>query len=246
MAHHREEVEVIGLILARAGSRGVKRKNVKVLGDKPLIAWTIEAAVQAKSIDRVFVTTESDEIAEVARAYGAEVLKRPQALAEDHVQSSEVFLYALRQLNTDYNLHPKVLVFLQPTSPLRTSTQIDEAFEMYGGEGTVIGAVKNEKFHWAIDDEENEVVPVDNSPAFRVGRQWREENTILKEETGALYIIGAEEFSRFRHYPQPPYALYLMPAESNLEIDTEFDWFLAEQWVKYHAEKAKEVSKGMG
>lgn len=224
---------VIALICARGGSQGVKRKNIKMLGKHPLIAWTIYAAKNAKCIDDVYVTTEDAEIGNVAMQYGAKVLPRPMGLAEGHVQTSEVFLYALRQLNTDHNIHPDTLVLLPPPSPFRTAKHIDEAHEMFSGEGSIIAVSTNKKYHWGFNEEDNEAVAVDNDPMHRTGRQWRSEHSWLKEETGALYVVNANEFSTWRDYHLPPYSLYLMPEEANMEIDTEYDFWLVEQWIKY-------------
>lgn len=228
------ENNVIAIICARGGSQGVKRKNIRMFGNHPLIAWTIHAARGARCVDDVYVTTEDAEIGNISMQYGAKVLPRPAGLAEGHVQTSEVFLFALRQLNTDRNIHPKTLILMQPTNPFRTAKHIDEAHEMFGGEGSIIGAVPNKKYHWGFDEDENVAIPVDNDPMHRVGRQWRGENSWLKEETGSLYVVSAEEFSTWRDYHLSPFSLYLMPPEANLELDTEYDFWLAEQWIKYH------------
>jgi len=109
-------MSTIAIILARGGSQGVKRKNIRILGNKPLVAWTIEAALQSRVCDDVYVSSEDDEILFVATEYGAKHLRRPDGLATSHVQSNEVFLYAYRQLE-ELGQKPDRLVLLLPTVP---------------------------------------------------------------------------------------------------------------------------------
>lgn len=108
-------MKTLGLIPARGGSKGVPRKNIREICGKPLIAWTIEAALAAKGLDRVVVSTEDEEIAAVARRYGADVLLRPPELATDTASTQDVMVHALQ------NLPAETLVLLQPTSPYRTN-----------------------------------------------------------------------------------------------------------------------------
>ena len=119
-------MSVLGLILARGGSKGIARKNIKNLCGKPLIAWSIEIAQNADSVEKVVVSTDDEEIAEIAQKYGAEVpFLRPAELAQDDTPSMAPVLHALEQL-------PKfeMILLLQPTSPLRTTTDIEGIFTM--------------------------------------------------------------------------------------------------------------------
>lgn len=113
-------MRTLGLIPARGGSKRLPRKNILPLGGKPLIAWTIELALQCKALDQVVVSTEDAEIAAVARQYGAEVLDRPAELARDTTEMIEVMNHALFVYPAD------VLVLLQPTSPYRTEDDITD------------------------------------------------------------------------------------------------------------------------
>ena len=111
---------VLGLIPARGGSKGVPGKNIKVICGKPLIVWTIESALQSALLDKVVVTTDSEEIAEIARNAGAEIRMRPKELATDTASTQDVMLHALKYDQAD------IVVLLQPTSPYRTKGLIDE------------------------------------------------------------------------------------------------------------------------
>lgn len=115
---------ILALITARGGSKGIPGKNIADLGGKPLIAWTIEAALQSKIIDRLILSTDDTKIADVAREYGSEVpFLRPAELAGDEASSVDVVLHALEQLHQEYDY----LLLLQPTSPFRTASHIDQA-----------------------------------------------------------------------------------------------------------------------
>ncbi len=122
--------EVLVLIPARAGSQRVKNKNVRALGGKPLIAWTIEAARKAKNVDRVIVTTDSPRIARIARDWGAEVpFLRPVELAKGSSTELEFHVHALNWLEENEGYEPDLIVNLYPTSPFRRSATIDRAIE---------------------------------------------------------------------------------------------------------------------
>lgn len=122
---------VLALIPARGGSKGIPKKNIKVLGGKPLIVWSIEAAKKSRFIDRVIVSTDNEEIAEVARSAGGEVpFMRPTELAQDLTPDTPVFEHALEWLQKHDNFVPEFIVHLRPTGPLRMAEEIDEAIKM--------------------------------------------------------------------------------------------------------------------
>lgn len=116
---------IIGLIPARGGSKGVPGKNIKMIYGKPLIVWSIERALESKLLDRVVVSTDSDEIAQIAKNAGAEVLMRPAELATDTASTLDVMIHALKKYPAD------ILVLLQPTSPCRKHNLIDECIEEF-------------------------------------------------------------------------------------------------------------------
>jgi len=132
-------VSVVGLIPARGGSKGIPRKNLAPLGGKPLIAWTIAAALESQRLTRTVVSTEDAEIAEVARGLGTEVLERPSVLARDDTPMHEVLAHAADDLRP-----AEALVLLQPTSPLRTAADIDAAVELLvtSGADAVVSVVE--------------------------------------------------------------------------------------------------------
>lgn len=123
-------MNAIGLIPARGGSKAIPRKNLAAAGGRPLIAWTIDAAHESASLARVVVSTDSDEIADVAGTLGAEVLRRPPELSGDDTPMAAVVAHALEELAP-----VDALVLLQPTSPLRRARHVDEAVALFEATG---------------------------------------------------------------------------------------------------------------
>ncbi len=131
MPSHNVKKEVLAVIPARGGSKGIPRKNLIPFRGAPLISHTITHALESHVVNRVIVSTDDDEIATVAKAYGAEVpFMRPAALAEDHVLDLPVFEHALAELERTDNYVPDLVVHLRPTAPYRQSAWVDKAVEM--------------------------------------------------------------------------------------------------------------------
>lgn len=122
--------KLLAFIPARGGSKGIKEKNIVDLCGKPLISYTIEAALKSEYIDKVIVSTDSDKIADVSKKYGAEIpFLRPAELSTDTAKTIDAVLHAIRTLKKGENYD--VLVLLQPTQPLRTYLDIDAAVKMF-------------------------------------------------------------------------------------------------------------------
>ncbi len=123
--------KVLTIIPARGGSKGVPKKNVKPLAGKPLMVWTIEAALSAKHAGRVIVSTNNEQIAEVARAHGAEVpFLRPEEISGDLATDQEFVIHALDTLEREEGYVPDIVARFSPTTPLRTAATIDAAIEL--------------------------------------------------------------------------------------------------------------------
>ncbi|NQT47104.1 MAG: acylneuraminate cytidylyltransferase family protein [Candidatus Omnitrophica bacterium] len=116
---------ILGVIPARGGSKGIPRKNIKMIAGKPLIAWTIEAAQEATLLDRFVVSTEDEEIEQISKERGAEVIKRPTELATDEASTLSVLQHTLSLVDAD------AIVLLQPTSPIRNKGRIDACIKEY-------------------------------------------------------------------------------------------------------------------
>ena len=121
---------ILGIIPARGGSKGIPRKNIKPLHGKPLIYYTIKEALKSKFLNRVVVSTEDNDIAEIAKKFGAKVIKRPKELARDETPIRDVVIHVLNKFKEKKYI-PDAVVLLQPSSPLRKAHHIDEAISLF-------------------------------------------------------------------------------------------------------------------
>ena len=117
--------KIIAIIPARSGSTRIKNKNIKIFNKKPLIVWTIEAALRSKLIDDVYVTSENDNILRISKKYFAKTIKRPKKLSNNIIHIDEAIRHAYLEVNKKYDY----VITLQPTSPLKTTKDIDEAIK---------------------------------------------------------------------------------------------------------------------
>lgn len=154
--------EVLALIPARGGSKGIPRKNIRHFYGAPLIAWSIAAAQQSQTVTRVIVSTDDEEIAAVARAWGAETpFLRPAEFAQDRTTDLPVFAHALKWLAENENYHPDVVVQLRPTSPIRPQGLVDSAVQtllQHADADSVRGVVpagQNPHKMWRLPQGEN-------------------------------------------------------------------------------------------
>lgn len=234
----RTEEQILALIPARGGSKGVPRKNVREIGGKPLVAWTVEAARRSGSELRIVLSTDDDEIAAVGRSCGAEVpFLRPAELSADGSTSESVVFHALEWLDRNQGYRPGSILLLQPTSPFRTSTDIDSAIRLLrepGTEAVVSVKAADRPLQWLRKiDPAGMIAPA--SEAAAISR--RQEAEPLYELNGAIYLISTETFLRDRtFYPERTRA-YVMPAERSLDIDSELDLLLAELFMRHEINK---------
>ena len=122
-------IRIVAIIPARGGSKGVYRKNIKIVKGKPLIVYTIEAAKKSKLLDLIFVSTEDQEISDIVRKYNVEVIPRPSELAQDDTLDLPVFKHAVEYLE-EKGIKPKIIVILRPTSPLRKVEDINNSIKI--------------------------------------------------------------------------------------------------------------------
>lgn len=210
---------ILAIVPARGGSKSIPRKNVKEIGGKPLIAWTIEAAQKSKYIDHLVVSTEDHEIASVSRSYGAEVLLRPEELAQDDTPGIDVVLHAVEQLQ-GYSY----VVLLQPTSPLRTTEDIDQCLESLvsnGAPACVSLCEVDQPPHWMyIVNEQNKLQPiVDNINQY----YRRQEIPKTYALNGAIYVAETEWLFLKKSFLSEETLPFIMPRERSIDIDVPFD-----------------------
>lgn len=219
---------ILAVIPARGSSKGIQRKNLRFLCGKPLIAYTIEAALGSKYADRVVVSTESEEIAEIAREYGADIVSRPVELSGDYVPTEPVLEHAVNYLKQTENCETDVVVLLQPTSPLRNSQHIDEALEIFMNNkyDSLLSVCASYAFLWRVNKEDAYPMNYD----FR-NRPRRQDKEPEYRENGAIYITKRDILMNEHNRLGGKIGLYRMPEENSWEIDTEFDFWLCEQII---------------
>jgi len=228
----------IAIIPARGGSRGIPRKNVLPIGGKPLIAWTIEAARAAESVDRVVVSTDDPEIGRVAEAFGADVVWRPAELSGDQASSESALLHALEFLERAEGYDPDILVFLQCTSPLTQAEDIDGTVRaMLDADADT--ALSVAEFHYFLWRRENagEAVGINHDKSIRLLRQNREPQY---QETGAVYAMRASGFREARHRFFGRTALYVSPPDRVGEIDDPIDMQFCELLIRQREQRRRE------
>jgi len=197
---------ILGVIPARGGSKGIKKKNIRPIAGKPLIAWTIEAARESKLLDRIVVSTEDAEIAHVAREWGVEVIDRPAALATDTATTLSALQDLLSKVEAD------TVVLLQCTSPVRIPGLIDHCIEKFlksGADALATGYMCN-LFEWGT---------------YSARRQELKE---FFHDDGNVYVISAENIRNGDLFAGKRETV-IVPRECTFEVDDEFDFWINEQ-----------------
>ena len=213
---------VVAFIPARGGSTGIRRKNVQLLGDKPLIAHSIEAALKAELIDRVIVNTEDDEIADIARTFGAEVpFQRPKHLATDTASLGDVLAFAMGWLEENEGAAPEHFVQLLPTSPFRPCGLVDRLVDKvlhgpYHGAITVKPLNKNlTRDPYFVLSNQGDLIPVD---------LLSEPHTASQPLYRPFMLVGVYS----KEMPGPPeYIEIIRDPMCHIDIDTPEDFLLS-------------------
>lgn len=238
------DMEILAVIPARGGSKGIPRKNIKLLGGIPLIAFSIAAGLQARSINRVVVSTDNEEIAKCARQYGAEVpFLRPRKLAEDNVPDLPVLSHALDWLNANEMYKPDIIVQLRPTSPFRPLSCIDEAVNilMNDPDADCVRAVtpsgQTPYKMWRI--ENGQMIPLLQSNFFEHYNMPRQELPEIYWQTGQVEIIRWDTIMK-KHSPTGDRLLpIIIDAKYVIDIDSLEQWEIAEYMlVSFMEEKS--------
>ncbi len=213
---------IIAIIPARGGSKGLSRKNIIDLNGKPLIAYTIEAAIKSNIFDKIVVTTDDKEIKEASLKFGAEVIDRPSKLATDTASSLDVIEHALIELKNRKEVYTYFML-LQPTSPLRNETHIREAWEKYNEENasSLVSVVEIEHSPFKMLVEKNGVIaPLTSWKDLTKPRQ-----TLPKcyMPNGAIYICKVNSFLKEKNIFSIPLKIFKMKKEYSVDIDTAND-----------------------
>ena len=226
---------VLAVIPARGGSKGLPKKNILPLVDKPLIAWSIEVGKESKYIDKLIISTDDKKIVDVAESYRCEVpFIRPEKLSSDEAATIDVLIHAFKYF-TENNEVYDYLILLEPTSPLRDSNDIDIAMDMLDSNreraDSIVGVAKVEATHPVFDVRINdggliEPYATENFSTFR-----RQEIEDLYHFEGSLYISDTKVLLKEKTFYHERTLPYIVPRWKSLEIDEMVDMITAEALI---------------
>lgn len=226
-------MEIICVIPARSGSKGITNKNIINFNGKPLIAWTIEAALKVKKINRIIVSTDSHKISLLAKKLGAEVPNlRPRKLAMDHVHASNVVLHTLKQLKKIENYNPKAVMMLLPTSPLRKPKNINDMIKIFENKmpSSIISVEKLRKY-------ENNLRYIVNGKLTKLNKknnlhQQRQGQKSLYGVNGSIFLASTKKFLEKKTFHLEGAIGYEMDSLSSIDINSYEDLNLANKYYK--------------
>ena len=224
-------MNICSIITARGGSKGVPKKNIKLLNGKPVIAYTIVESIKSNFIKETYVTTEDKEIADISQEYGAKVIERPEELAQDNSTSVDVVLHSLDCLENNNDL-PDFFVLLQPTSPLRTKEDIENATKLFiENECDALISVSqlDHSSMMSFEIQNTFLTPNCNEKFLNKRRQ---ELPKFYRPNGAIYITTPDSLRKNKTFIPKKTMPYIMPQERSVDLDTEFDFKLAEYLLK--------------
>ena len=212
------------MILARGGSKGLPGKNIIDLNGRPLIAWTIVAALESKVFDHVLVSSDDDKILAVAKRYGAMVVKRPKKLATDRIRPEPAMLHVLEKLKQTDGYTPDIITLLQPTSPLRDAQDIKKAAELMLSKmaDAVVSVLEIDRrlLKSFITDSNGYLIHFTKAGFMLMRRQ---DLPSVYFTNGAIYMVEARFFLKTRSLFPKRVLPYVMSQEKSYDVDTKKD-----------------------
>jgi N-acylneuraminate cytidylyltransferase len=222
-----KKTDFLVIIPARGGSKGLPGKNIKLLGEKPLICYTIDAARKVMDDSCICVSSDDENIILTARNYGLNVpFKRPEELARDNAGTHEVLLHALDFYESKGKDFSKVIL-LQPTSPFRTGKHIEEAVRLYNDDLDMVVSVtesKSNPYYNLFEENDNGYLIQSKKNSFT----RRQECPKVWEYNGAIYIINVNSLRAKKIDEFEKILKYEMNYHNSVDIDDEFDWKIVE------------------
>ena len=219
--------ENLAIIPARGGSKGIPKKNIKLLAGKPLIQWTIEHALNSSCVSRLVVSTDCEDIADISTKLKAEVpFLRPNELSSDTASTESAILHCLEWLSLNENYQPDNIILLQPTSPIRSLDAIDNAFDTFLKKKADSLLSVSEFFHFLWEDKKNPKALYDFQNRPR--RQDIEKKDIKLKENGSIYISTYENVYKNKNRLGGKIETFIMDEIESLEIDTDLDFKIVE------------------
>lgn len=218
-------MNILYVIPARGGSKGIPQKNIKLLQGKPLIFYSIDVARQLTDDKNICVSTDDNEIITIVEDFGLKVpFRRPAHLATDTATTNDVLLHAV-DFYESIGIYYDVLVLLQPTSPLRKASQVSEALELYNAQFDMVVSVKESKTASVICAEnENGFLDL----CFNKTASRRQDLSSYYEYNGAIYVINIRRLKKKGLSGFTKKIKYIMDEVTSMDIDTPFDWTFTE------------------
>ncbi len=224
------QLDAVGFIFARGGSKGLTRKNIRPLHGKPLLGWAIEQAKSITRIRRVIVSTDCGEIAETARYFGAEVpFLRPKNLSQDNSSEWHAWRHALKYVQKDEGKFPDIMVSIPTTSPLRDVSDIDRCLDEYekGGADIIVTVTEANRNPWfnMVRYLDEDFVDLVNKPGDKVSR--RQDAPVVYDMTTVAYVANSNfVMEKDSHFDGRVRAVHI-PIERAIDIDTLLDFEFA-------------------
>jgi CMP-N,N'-diacetyllegionaminic acid synthase len=227
---------LLAFIPARAGSKSIPHKNITLINGKPLVQYTMEAALQSSGIDSIFVSTDDPAVVQIANGLGIEVpYQRPQRLAQDDTPMVDTVLHGLEWLRTNCGNRPEAVMLLQPTSPLRNADDIQGAinqFQKTDADSLVSVHEMNEHPYECIRDKGRSWTYLAKSDVPSYRRQ--DYKKTFYYINGAMYLCRVAFLELKKTLIQEgETAVYIMPAERGIDVDTDYDLLRCEQFLEY-------------
>jgi len=218
-------MKILGIIPARGGSKGIPKKNIKILNGKPLIAYTIEAAL-GSNLNRVIVSTDCEEIASISKEYGAEVMMRPSYLSEDQTPTLPVLQNLVSELEEKYY----AVMTLQPTSPLRTVEDINKSIEIFKNDEEADSLVSVVEIPHNYMPEKSMFFDGNYLSGNNKIKRRQDISTIYSRNGAAIYITKTEKLHKYIFGEK--ILPYFMKKINSFDIDDMEDWEIVSKIVK--------------
>ena len=218
---YKKQKNFVAIIPARAGSKEIKRKNIFPINGHPLVSYSIAAAKKSKFIKEVFVSTDGEDIAKVAKKYGAKIIRRPKNLSTDAAQIETAILHAIKYIENFLNQGIKNIVLLQPTSPLRGKHDLDNAIKKFIKDkaDSLFSCVDLHPHVWR--DKDSRILPLGHHLGKRKNRQNMKYTDLL--EDGSIYVTKKEIYKKNKNRLGGKISRFIMDSYSAFQVDSKKD-----------------------
>lgn len=230
-------MKILAVIPARGGSKGIPKKNIVELGGKPLIAYSIEVAKKSRLVNRMIVTTDDQEIADVAKKYGAEApFIRPANLAQDDTPPEPVLKHVLEFLVKEENYKPDIIVWLEPPFPFRTAEEVDEAIKLFQADPEadslrgVCQPFQNPYKMWVLKNKY--LQPLIKKEGVTFCSQPRQKTGEVYWQNGHIYLLRYDTIMKKGNFYGEKILPFILAEDKFIDIDSEYNLELARLLLK--------------